>query len=271
VPLLSGATKIYLGGTPVNKVYVGATQVWAPAGPSADPATEAWVAAVVAAGGTVSAGRKTLIDNLIVGLKADGIWTKLDRLWVFAAENTKSALIDLIALAQATETSAPTFAVDVGYTVDGTKIVDFNYNPGVGTWHFTQDNAHYGAWNLMSDTLNYPLITDNPITSRMLYHKYPNNQLYTRLQDAWNGLAIGDPRGWLVGNRSNSDGRDSYQNGSLFGNVFTGGSSAVNNAPTILYVGGPCSAASFGGSLTATEHLAFYNRLRTYMTAVGVP
>jgi hypothetical protein len=267
--VINTANKIYVGTNLASKVYAGTNQVW-PSSPY-DAATNAWINAVVAAGGTVSDPRKVLVDTLIRGLKTDGVWAKLDRLWIFAAENTKSALIDLVIPVTAVHVGTPTFAVDTGYTVDGTNMVNLNYNPTVSATHFAQDNAHYGAWNLFNGTSGGELLTDVPTSTLMLYPKYTNNQIYTRLQDSWNGLAISDPRGWLVGDRSNSAGRDTYQNGSLFGNIVTGGSTAVHNAPVNLSSGGPCCAVSFGGSLTSANHLAFYNRLRTYMTAVGVP
>ena len=48
----------------------------------------------------------------------DGVWAKLDQIWIFAAENAKSALIDLKGLATATSTGgiAPSFTADRGYT-----------------------------------------------------------------------------------------------------------------------------------------------------------
>src|SRR5215475_3606794 len=81
-----------------------------------DAATTAWVAQVVTNGGSVSSGRQTLVDNFIVGAKADGFWTKLDRLWFHWAENQPQALTDMIALTLATAVNSPTFTVDRGYT-----------------------------------------------------------------------------------------------------------------------------------------------------------
>jgi hypothetical protein len=73
---------------------------------------EVWAAAVVAAGGSVSgtltSGRKKLINDLIMGLMADGVWSKLDRLWLFAAENSQSALIDIKGAVSATAVNTPT-------------------------------------------------------------------------------------------------------------------------------------------------------------------
>ena len=88
-----------------------------PAAAGGDEAeTTAWVAEVVSNGGTVSAGRQTIVNDLIAGLKADGIWAKLDRLWLFAAEDQPSALTDLVGLTLATAVNSPTFTADEGYT-----------------------------------------------------------------------------------------------------------------------------------------------------------
>lgn len=268
--LINTADKIYVGSSLASKVYSGTNLVW----PSVtyDAATTAWAAAVVTAGGTVSAPRKTLVDNLIVGLKADGVWTKLDRLYLLAAENTQSALIDLVALSQGTAISAPTFTVDQGYTVDavGGAGLGVNYNPTTDAVHLSQDNCHLGAWNLFNGTNVRQLISDVPGSQFTLYPKFTDNNTYTRVNDGSGGVAIGDPRGLIVGDRNNNANRDTYFNGALLGNV-AASSVVLHNSATILFDGGPCSAVSFGGSLTSTNHTAFYNRLRTYMTGVGIP
>ena len=62
----------------------------------------------------VSSTRRTLVDALIRGLKTDGVWSKLDRLWLFAAENATSALVDVKEGRLATAVSSPTFTTDRG-------------------------------------------------------------------------------------------------------------------------------------------------------------
>src|SRR5215831_13637080 len=94
-----------------------------------DAATLAWVAAVVGDGGTVSATEKGYVDTLIVGLRADGLFSKLDRLWLLASENTHQAKIDIIALQSFTLTGSPTFAANAGYTGVGDTGIDTNFIP----------------------------------------------------------------------------------------------------------------------------------------------
>jgi len=269
---LNTANKIYSGTSVASKVYAGTNLVWPAV--TYDAATTAWVNAVVAAGGSVSTARKGLVDNLIVGLKADGIWVKLDRLTLFANENRISARQDLVTPTSAsTESNTPTFTPDRGYTVDISNILDLHYNAATNAVHFTQTDAHIGAWNLANTAVGSPLIADAGISQLHLFPKHTDNNVYIRVNDAGPGIAISDPRGWLVGSRSPGgapgNNKDIYQNGTLLGTASLT-PTAVLNSSQYLY-NGVGAAFSFGGSLTAANQLAFYNRLRTYMTAVGVP
>src|SRR5262245_65846702 len=98
--------------------------------PTADADVTAWVAAVATNGGSVSSTRQGLITTCVQGLKADGIWTKLDRWWVEAAEDQPSGLTDWKALDLATTVNSPTFTVDRGFTGNGsTSYIDSTYNP----------------------------------------------------------------------------------------------------------------------------------------------
>jgi hypothetical protein len=115
-----------------------------------DAAALAWRAAVIAGGGTVSAPRLLLVGALAVSLKSAGVWTSLDRLWLLAAENTQSALIDIKAVAPSTAVAAPGFTVDRGYQGNGTTAyIDSGFNwqvPSIGANHYVQDSAGFGVW-----------------------------------------------------------------------------------------------------------------------------
>jgi hypothetical protein len=57
------------------------------------------------------------------------VWPRLDRLWIFAAENVTQALVDLIAGAKASAINAPTFVPDKGFVFDGsTQYIDTGFN-----------------------------------------------------------------------------------------------------------------------------------------------
>ena len=92
------------------------------------------------------------------------------------------------------------------------------------------------------------------------------------------GVTQGVNNGFYLGNRSGASAAQTYVNGSDIGltavnsTALSDRSMAIlgSNAATRVGGGYQISAASIGGSLTSGQVTSFYNRLRTYMTAVGV-
>lgn len=121
------------------------------AGATLDASTLAWVAAVNAAAGgsVVGATRKTLVNNLILGLKADSLFSVIDGLWVhcFADENSNEALIDIVNLSVATQNGSGTLTAN-GWTGDAsTGYLQTTIAPGGG-------NLTTGLGSLASYVLN---------------------------------------------------------------------------------------------------------------------
>lgn len=254
-----------------------------------DAATTAWAAAVVTAGGTVSGARKTLVDNLIVGLKADGVWSLLDRLWLFAAENTQSALVDLVVLDGASATNSPTFTTDRGYACNGsTSYINTTYNVTTDKVNYSANSAHIGIWDNTSRGVDGTIAFGFYDGGSNLTDFYPyywggtNGPLVRFNFVAGVNIASSSSQGFVLNQQISSTTEEMYYNGSSLG---TGGSSAAIVAGNLpFFVGGrndngtmaggttdQISMVSFGGKLTSTQAANYYTRLRTYMTAVGVP
>ena len=97
--------------------------------------------------------RKALINTLVKSLKAAGVWTKLDALYLFAAADAQAARRNWIQdLYNATAVSSPTFAADRGYTGDGAAAyLDTGFNPSTASSpKLTQNSAHASAWDRTS-------------------------------------------------------------------------------------------------------------------------
>jgi hypothetical protein len=284
VTVINTATSaVYAGSSLAAKVYAGTNLVWV-----ADPTTS-WVNAVIAAGGTVTGPRETLYRTLINGLVTDNNWSNLDRIWVFSAENHPSALIDLKLHDAAVEVGTPDFLIDRGFaSVNGTSsYVDTTYNTVTDAVNFSQNSGSIGIWLVTSPTIgadayifgNYDggsgvFISFNPAA-------FFDGQPYFRLSTAGTPTPSNFEVGFIAANRSVSTNVDMYHDGALDLNVAsTSGAppnlnlfvGAVNNSGTASNYS-PLRVAAFvvGGSRSATQHLALYNRLRTFMTAVGVP
>jgi hypothetical protein len=244
--------------------------------PDAD--INAWKAAVVAAGGSVSAGRETLVGNLITGLKADGIWSKLDRLWLFAAENTQSALIDLKARATATAVNTPTFTTDRGYATTGSAYLSTYAPPGTG--NYTDNSAHIGDWVETATTSNAILMGALGTKQSLLTTLSGNYDVYIN-DNSGSALASAVAKsntGFLLGSRTGASTLALYLNGA---SIATGTNAASTPSLPAIFVGARnnggtpdapaphrSAVASIGGGLTSTEAANYYTRLNTYITAV---
>ncbi len=231
-----------------------------------DSATTAWVNAVVTAGGTVSAGRQTVVDNLITGLKSDGIWTKLDRLWIFAAENTQSALIDLVSLSTGTPTNSPTFTANAGYTC--TAVVALGYVPSTNGVQFKLNTAHISVWSLTSGQSNQPSVN---IGNTNIFPRYIDDNAYFRINNNSGGTGANtDGSGFFLAVRTAPSGAGAmlgYRNGAVIAN--TGDGTSVLDTTQLQAYDRQLSAISVGGTMNGTDAANYYSRLNTYMTSLG--
>jgi hypothetical protein len=249
------------------------------AGPQAE--TTALLAAMTV---QPSAGRKTLIDNMILALKSAGIWTTLDFLYVLAAHDAQAGRINWINPAQVmtvvTGTGPPTFTTDRGYLGVGTGYLSTAVN-----WSalakYTQSDAAIGAWVQNDATAGTAatavmgcLTTNNRIS--MTPRVVTTNALAARINGATaSGNAIVSSRGHSLANRTGAAGIDAYKDGSLLGNTVIA-SVAVIAEEIVMFKNGATfntvnilSAAHAGSSLSGGQITSLNNALTAYMTGVG--
>lgn len=240
--------------------------------------TNALAAEMDADGTAPDATRKGHINTLISTLKANGVWAKLDRLWVLAAHEETAALINWVAPGTDTLTKAgtPTFTADQGFTGNGT---DGSLNSGTNysaLTLFQRNSAHVSIWSRSNtQTANFDFGQDSgshltgfrirnaaDISSVLL-----NGGTYAPAQTAGNGHFISD--------RPDANNIITYRNGVAYG---AGGSVASSAPPNVV----PCilrsltsfgtkqiAAVTLGASLGATDADDLYDALQAYMTAVG--
>ncbi len=243
--------------------------------------------------GLDSAHRNAYI-SLINGLIVLGIWQKLDLLYIFAAPNSATALQNLIKNSfNGTANGTPSFTSYQGFTgVDAstTVYIDTGFNPSTAGGNYVQNSAHISAWsntNAASSPTGGVLlgVLSGGVETDILPRYNGSTDIYFRINDsvgsassATNASSIGH----YISNRSGASATQGYKNGISVatpnassgalanGNIFVLATDSVGVGAT-LGGGYQLTMASVGGNLSATDSLNFYNLLRTYMTAVGVP
>lgn len=225
-----------------------------------------------------SSARKAIINNLIVALKAAGVWAKLDALYVFAAADSQAALLNWKgATYDATLSGAPTFTTDRGFQMSSGNYVDSNFNPTTAASpQFTQDNAHFSVWSRTSGS-DANIDAGYSLSSFNLALRVRNtSDLVSFRINAASYLSVSNTNGsgFFLGSRSDSSSTSGYINGSLVG---SGSYASVAPSSTTIsfgrcntnYSARQQSAGSIGANLTGSEVSNFYTALQAYMTAVG--
>jgi hypothetical protein len=226
------------------------------------------------------------LTTLICGLVADGVWSKLDALYVLAQQTQADAQLNLVSASypltgpgRASDRPVPlalTFTPYVGFSGFGVGL-DTGLNPTVGTPHYTQTNASLGVWSYSVIDEGKSQIAYN--TASYIVNKF-GGLFYPRVNDSVTALTVATSitKGLFAVERSDASNMYPYQNGVSAGplastptalssaDFFVGGSIVSGGVTTQTL-----SAAHIGASLGSAGNLALYTRLRAYMTAVGVP
>lgn len=258
--------------------------------------TSAESAAYLARTTGLSDTQKGYLDTMITGLVNDGVFAKLDALWIYANANAGNAVLNVISTSYpCIANGSPSFTPFQGYTgVDSSSTVylDTQFNPFTASGHYAQNGGNLSAW---SNTAAQATATGGSIlglyngsVSAQLLPYYSDGNSYFQLNttSAPFAGALGTALGHWMANRTTSLQITGYQNDSSA--VVTSGGDTSGTMPNgNIYVlaqnlvgtganfggGRQLSMASVGGDLVTGGDLtgAYYTRLRTYMTAIGLP
>ena len=265
---------------------------WDSAAPTNSPQALAYLARTV---GGNEGGNGANIATLIDGLVSDGVWAKLDALYVLAQQNQSDALLNLVGTNYGlvginANTLSFTSYVGFGNFATTNTGLDTGFNAVTATSpHYTANNASYGVWSYAVVNENVAVMGNGATgaSDSIMYPSFPPTSFYARVNDN-TATYVNAPgaKGLFVGDRPSSAVVNPYWNGLSQGTLASTSQGVTNATFTIGqsqgYLGQDdpapragtaqtLSAAFIGASLGAAGQLALYNRLRTYMTAVGVP
>lgn len=244
-----------------------------------DAATTAWVNAVVADGGSVSPTQQGYVNTLITGLKTDGLFTVLQRLWLYGGESdSHQAKIDIINLATHTLSGSPTLAAG-GYTGGASKYIDTGYNPSTTASLNTHSFGSYVRGS-NTGTLTEMGLTISGNTSRFISAFAGTLFIVSINTNAQDTPANTNAQGFFTCSRTASNVNGFYRNGASIGTSATASATRPNGNMYVLAenIDGTASnfstnqsaAAFIGGALNSTQASNLYTRINTYMTSWGI-
>lgn len=214
------------------------------------------------------------IDTLIGALKGAGVWAKLDALYVLAAQDQTTALLNWVSSSyNLTSGTPPTFTANRYIQGNGTtQFYDTQFNPTTASSpKFVQNSAHIAMWQVNTAglaALGHTGATIIPTTTPTF-----------RLNGA---VGITGPTssttGYFAAVRTSSSQLYGYLNGAE--NVQNGANTSAapsnetlylcaRNQTTDTFSTGRLTLAHFGQSLSAGEVAAAYAAFNAYLAGVG--
>lgn len=227
-----------------------------------------------------TASQRIKQNTLLLALKAGGIWTKLDVLYIFANDggsdfgtlNWKAPTLN-----QATLINSPTFTSNQGFTGNGTSsYINTNFNPAIGTNNYVLNNA---SRNIFVRTQSVSASTLDGVSSGNSNASVGVNTTLLRInQGATSILTTADYSG---NNVLKSIHRKSVSNIEIFvGTTQTSrtfNSVSVASESQLILARGVSVTGSYGGSQVSlysmgaslvSENTAYVNAINTYITSL---
>jgi hypothetical protein len=217
--------------------------------------------------------RKAYVD-LINGLVADGVWSRLDVLYIFATQDETNALLNLKSSSfAASKQNSPTFTVDQGFTGLASANNNIIVPSFTGYPQFVRNDCHVSVWEYSSRAgASLSLLQQNGFG--WLYSRTAGDTFDAHIAETAGAMSVAstESRGHFMGHRTASTAEAAYRDGvevatSAQASLALGAGTGTLPQSTATWT---ISIFSLGLSLPARQ-AALFNRLRIYMNAVGAP
>lgn len=237
-----------------------------------------------------SAAKKARYDTLIKALIASGAWSKLDVLHIYCADDSPTALTNLVQSNYGGVVNGTmTFSANHGFTGNGsTGYIDTQFVPSSAGGSFAQNDNNFGVYILTARVAGQPYAAIGSNTAAVnsdtyIYPWYVDNNSYA----ADEGIVVNTPATavagmWLL-SRTGSGVAQEYLNGSPFQAVNGASAGAL---PSLSFVVGARRAGAagapsdfsadqfaaivIGGGLSSAQVAQVSNAINGFLAGAGV-
>lgn len=212
-------------------------------------------------------------NQLMLSLKAGGIWSKLDTFAMFANDGGSNfALIDWKRLTTYTAVNSPTFSSNGGFASNGTSsYIDTNFNPATSGVNYTLNNAGRFFWVDNRTAIPTELWEGTATSSgnRSANSSTSGNQKINSVNQT-SPVAFNVDEFHAI-NRTSSSNVEFFTN-TTQSSRFQTSTSIISENQVISRSFGSFNTSRFRfyamGASIVSENTAFYNAINTYMTSL---
>jgi hypothetical protein len=241
--------------------------------------------AFVTNAGIVDQVEATAVNNLVTGLKADSLWTKMKALYPFVGGTASSHKFNLKDPRDLNAAFRLTFSG--GWTHSSTGALPNGSNAYANT-SFTPsvngtglNNLHIGYYSRTNNSSGGGEMGIYGPPYTLMFVKWTNNNAYFGINGTYPEVGNTNSGGLFVASRINSTTATLYRNNSKLlaasststsapsYPLFIGAVNATNGTGPAYYTNRECAFATIGDGLTDAEATNFYNRVQTFQTALN--
>lgn len=238
---------------------------------------QAFIDRVVAAGGSLTTTEQTAVKQLVVDLKAYGIWTSIQAAYPNIGGSALACKQNLVSASFIGTFSGTSTFSSTGVTGNGTTgYMDTGYNPSTSG---TLNSAHLSVYSRTTGVQNDSgEIGAGDTRYQQITIRDTGDSTTVALNSNVDFVTNTDSHGFYIASRINSSQVKIYKNNSLLGtigriaaalpnrNIFVGG---VNKSAGIEYSNNQIAFSSIGAGLTDTQAANYYNAVQAFQTALG--
>lgn len=227
----------------------------------------------------------TAYKNFINGIVSDGIIASFDAIYIIATQDIATARLNIVQNNFNLTGTGMTFVADRGATdAGGSSFFTTGFTPSTASGQYALNSAHLSMWTNGAGANRTDMGWDNGGAASGIGTSSGNSKVainQTALVDGFS--AVPDGTGFFWAQRTASNALAAYTRSSSAGagsvstsgtgttvsTSLTSGSLAIGVIQGQNYSGRQISAVSIGASLSAADVQKYFDRLRTFMTAVG--
>jgi hypothetical protein len=244
---------------------------------------------VTTAGGTLSTTEKQAVNQLVLDLKANSLWTPMKAIYPMVGASSAACAQNLKSSSfTGTFSSGWTFA-STGVKPNGTSAyMNSGFLPSTQS---TNNNTHmsfYSRSNIQEASSDIGIFMAANVRWSIELNYYYLGVSYGFASDQYNyatgrvQAANTNSQGFYIGSRTNSTTHKAFKNNSQLGTTNTGSSGNISNITGNIYIGGvngsgsapsfsskECAFASIGDGLTDTQASNFYTAVQAFQTTLS--
>jgi hypothetical protein len=243
--------------------------------------------AFVTNAGIVDQVEANAVNNLVIGMKADGIWSKMKAIYPFVGGTASTHKFNLKNPLDTDAAFRLTFSGGWTHSANGVKpngtngFADTFVLPNVNLINNNTHLSYYCRENISGGFIDFGTQDGGSLSVYNYAGTYYSDQYNTGTGRT--SSANADTRGFITGSRTASNVHKLFRNGSQIGTTGTGSSSGLNtivrsiffgaarfNSTSALYFSSrQYSFASIGDGLTDTEAANYYTAVQNFQVALS--